>query len=146
MQLATRDDQINPVAPSRENHEPQNKHDEQTNGRGVLEDHSSQTGDHLQILARATNDAVRDWDVRNGRLAWPQGLDTLLGYCRSSAAEEIAFWNQRVHPEDLARDVPSIADAFSGKAEHWSDEYRFRRADGNYIVLLERALIVRDPA
>lgn len=40
--------------------------------------------------------------------------------------------------------MPRIADALNGQSEHWSDEYRFRRADGNYLVLLERALIVRD--
>ncbi|HET9418233.1 MAG TPA: ATP-binding protein [Chthoniobacterales bacterium] len=144
MHLATRDDQIKPVAASSEHHEAEPAYDKQTNDRRVLEDHSSQSGDHLQILARATNDAVRDWDVKTGRLCWPQGLDTLLGYCRSSVVEEIGFWHQSVHPEDLRRIVPRIADALNGNSERWSDEYRFRRADGNYIVLLERALIIRD--
>jgi PAS domain S-box-containing protein len=146
MQLATRDGQIKPVAAPHKDHEPQADHDKQTNGHRLLEDHSSQSGDHLQILARATNDAVRDWDVKTGRLCWPQGLDTLLGYCRSSTTEEIGFWHQNVHPEDLRRIVPRIADALTGNTEHWSDEYRFRHADGNYIVLLERALIIRDGA
>jgi signal transduction histidine kinase len=164
MQLATRDDQIKPSVAPRENHEPQTDHDAQTNERRVVEDHSAQSGNYFQILARATNDAVRDWDVKTGRLSWPQGLDTLLGYCLprrsageadrssspkegsvgASATEDIAFWNQNVHPEDLRRIVPRIADALNGRNEHWSDEYRFRRADGTYIVLLERALIVRD--
>src|SRR2546423_11660858 len=53
----------------------------------------------LQIVARATNDAVRDWDVKTGRLIWPQGVESLLGYCRSSVPEEIAFWQQQLHPE-----------------------------------------------
>jgi PAS domain S-box-containing protein len=144
MHLATRDDQIKPVAAAPEHHEAEADHAKQTNSRRVLEDDSPQSGEHLQILARATNDAVRDWDVKTGRLCWPQGLAALLGYCRSSVLEEIGFWNQNVHPEDLRRIVPRIADALSGKDEHWSDEYRFRRADGNYVLLLERALIVRD--
>ncbi|MEY2540421.1 MAG: hypothetical protein QOI22_23, partial [Verrucomicrobiota bacterium] len=33
-----------------------------------------------EIIARATNDAVRDWDVKTGALVWPQGLECLLGY------------------------------------------------------------------
>src|SRR5437773_4183580 len=36
--------------------------------------------DYHQLVARATNDAVRDWDLASGDLIWPQGLDTLLGY------------------------------------------------------------------
>src|SRR2546428_3244483 len=113
-----------------------------------------QSQQDLQIVARATNDAVRDWDVKTGRLSWPQGLESLLGYCssrpseaeanRSSVPEEIAFWQQQVHPEDLPATMSSIADALAGPAEHWSGEYRFRRCDGTYLLLLERAFIVRD--
>jgi signal transduction histidine kinase len=68
----------------------------------------------------------------------------LLGYCRSFAAEQIGFWQEQVHPEDRARAATSIGDALAGRSEHWSGEYRFRRADGSYLQLLERALIVRD--
>jgi PAS domain S-box-containing protein len=146
MQLATRDVQIKQLAPPRENHESCQASDSKKSTGALPENDSPQSRDDLQIVARATNDAVRNWDLKTGRLSWPQGLDTLLGYCRSSASEEIAFWNQNVEPKDLARIVPSIADALAGKAEHWSDEYRFRRADGTYIVVLERAFIVRDDA
>ena len=113
-----------------------------------------QSQQDLQIVARATNDAVRDWDVKTGRLSWPQGLESLLGYCssrpseaeanRCSVPEEIAFWQQQVHPEDLPATMSSIADALARPAEHWSGEYRFRRCDGTYLLLLERAFIVRD--
>ena len=40
--------------------------------------------------------------------------------------------------------MTSIADALAGDGDHWSGEYRFRRADGSYLLLLERALIVRN--
>src|SRR5205814_4390796 len=63
---------------------------------------------------------------------------------RSSVAEEIGIWQQQVHPEDLPAVMSSIADALAGTGEHWSGEYRFRRADGAYLLLLERAFIVRD--
>jgi PAS domain S-box-containing protein len=137
-------DQIKAVAATRQDDESRNEHEQQTQSDRLLENHLSQSGDHLQMLARATNDAVRDWDVKSGCLSWPQGLDTLLGYPRASVLPEIGFWHQNVHPEDLSRVVPRIAEALNGNSEHWSDEYRFRRADGNYIVLLERAVILRD--
>lgn len=143
MQLATRGDQTEELARPCENDEVGENNNPQKDTR-ISENDSPQSRDDLQIVARATNDAVRDWDLKSGRLSWPQGLESLLGYCRSSACEEIAFWNQNVHPKDLARIVPNIADALAGTAERWSDEYRFRRADGTYIALLERALIVRD--
>src|SRR5712692_6321384 len=107
-------------------------------------DRRPENQDHLEIVARATNDAVRDWDVKTGALSWPQGLESLLGYCRSCATDEISFWQKQIHPEDRARSAASIRDAIAAKEDHWSGEYRFRHAGGTYIQLLERALILRD--
>src|SRR5437660_5927330 len=116
----------------------------ETENRALSENNSLQSQDHLQIVARATNDAVRDWDVRTGTLVWPQGLASLLGYCRSSIPTPIGFWQQHIHPEDVARVMANIGAALVGNGEHWSSEYRFRHADGNYLHILERALILRD--
>ena len=105
---------------------------------------SAQDRDYLAYLARATNDAVRDWDVKKGQLHWPQGLDSLFGYDAQSASSKIAFWDERLHPGDHARIKASIAETFSSDQKHWSGEYRLRHQDGNYLLILERAFIVRD--
>jgi two-component system, cell cycle sensor histidine kinase and response regulator CckA len=117
--------------------------DQKQNGPASKSD-STESDNHLQIAARATNDAIRDWDVTSGALCWPQGLENLLGYEQSAGNLDIGFWEQCVHPTDRTRIAANIRDAICGEAEHWSGEYRFRRADGNYLQLLERALIVRD--
>jgi two-component system, cell cycle sensor histidine kinase and response regulator CckA len=98
------------------------------------------------IVARATNDAVRDWNVKTGALSWPQGLEALLGYDSSTASGDIGFWQKQIHPQDRARTAGSIRDALAAEGEHWTGEYRFRHFDGSYLDLLERALIVRDSA
>ena len=107
---------------------------------------SLQSTEHLALVARATNDAVRVWDVKTGALSWPQGLENLLGYTSADAGNRISFWEEKIHPEDRARTTTGIAAALRTSTEHWSGEYRFRRADGTYAHLLERALIVRDSA
>ncbi len=103
---------------------------------------SSPGAQHLALAARATNDAVRDWDVKTGALSWPQGLEALLGFNAAAVSPEIGFWQKQIHPEDRARTTASIRDALAN-GEHWSGEYRFLHADGTYIHLLERAVIVR---
>jgi PAS domain S-box-containing protein len=100
--------------------------------------------EYLALVARATNDAVRVWDIKSGALSWPQGLEGLLGFPPSPTANLISFWHQQLHPEDRPRAVASIQQALSGAGDYWSGEYRFRREDGTYAHLLERALIVRD--
>jgi two-component system, cell cycle sensor histidine kinase and response regulator CckA len=100
--------------------------------------------DYHQLVARATNDAVRDWNLATGNLTWPQGLDTLLGYPPGKPDQTIAFWQRQIHGTDRPRIAASLRKAIESKAEYWSGEYRFRHAKGHYLQLLERALIVRE--
>src|SRR5207302_6122277 len=66
------------------------------------------------------------------------------GYDNSSIkCDNIGFWQKNLYPGDRARIAASIHDALNGSSKHWSGEYRFRRADGNHINVLERALILR---
>src|SRR5205823_8426679 len=105
---------------------------------------ATKSADHYQLVARATRDAIRDWDLTSGALIWPQGLDSLLGYSPGASHHTIAFWQQQIHREDRSRIAASIREAIKSKAENWSGEYRFRHAKGHYLQLLERALLVRD--
>lgn len=124
-----------------------------SNGRARQLNHENQSpsprkiaapkaADYHQLVARATNDAVRDLDLNSGTLLWRQGLDTLLGY--SFAETDLTFWRTRVHPSDRARVATAIKSAVESDATQWSGEYRFQHADGSYRHLLERAIIVRD--
>src|SRR6266404_7624242 len=73
--------------------------------------------DYFAFVTRATNDAVRDWDVKSGALSWPQGLQSLLGYENSSAeCNNIGFWQKNLYPGDRLRVGSSIHDALIGPA------------------------------
>ncbi|MGI8891086.1 MAG: ATP-binding protein [Chthoniobacterales bacterium] len=102
--------------------------------------------DYLEVVAQATNDAIRDWDIATGRLTWPRGLESLLGFTNSGACGEIGFWLRHIHAEDVKRVQEGLRRAFSSEADRWEGEYRFRHADGEYLHILDRALIVRDQA
>ncbi len=116
------------------------------NSNRSAENGSPASAQHPALVARATNDAVRDWNLRTGELDWPQGLETLLGYAPAGVeAKTIGFWQGQIHEQDRASTATSIRDALASDTEHWSGEYRFRRADGSYADLLERAFIVRGP-
>jgi signal transduction histidine kinase len=118
--------------------------DEGKTTRTSLQSHSTSRDDYFAFVARATNDAIRDWDVKSDRLAWPQGLESFAGYDPlSGQCNDIAFWQKNLHPSDHARVASSIRGALGSSSDHWSGEYRFCRADGTYINVLERALILR---
>jgi two-component system cell cycle sensor histidine kinase/response regulator CckA len=112
----------------------------------IRESRPLESAEYFALAAGATNDVVRDWNVKTGALSWPQGLDTLLGYDDATVSGDIGFWQKQLHPQDRARTVLSIRDALAAESDHWTGEYRFRHFDGSYLDLLERALIVRDSA
>lgn len=101
------------------------------------------SSDYLSYFARATNDAVRDWDVKSGKLRWPLGLRSLFGY-DSVSEQRVDFWDERLHPSDRSKITSSLSETLASDAQQWSGEYRFRCADGNYLHILERAFIVRN--
>src|SRR5438105_11953918 len=64
---------------------------------------AAKSADHYQLVARATKDAIRDWDLTSDALTWPQGLDSLLGYSSSGSGQTIAIWEQQIHLVDRSR-------------------------------------------
>jgi PAS domain S-box-containing protein len=149
MRLATeiQGDDTSTQTPARsENPSPRNPTQRHETHPEISESRPIESAEYFAIAARATNDAVRDWNVKTGALSWPQGLDALLGYDSSTASGDIGFWQKQIHPQDRARTAGSIRDALAAQSEHWTGEYRFRHFDGSYLDLLERALIVRDSA
>ncbi|CAN5579647.1 hypothetical protein BH20VER3_BH20VER3_09320 [soil metagenome] len=121
-----------------------NENDAQKKARALLEIVPATNADYLEVIAQATNDAIRDWDVANGTLAWPRGLESLLGFANPAECGDIRFWLRQIHPDDRARVQESLRQAFTSTTDHWESEYRFRRADDNYLYILDRALILRD--
>jgi two-component system cell cycle sensor histidine kinase/response regulator CckA len=141
MQFATGHPLTEPVAQS-PGRDPEILHENEI--RSLSEKHSPQSRDYFEIVARATLDAVRDLDLTTGQLFWPKNLEPLLGYAPAETQEGIAFWQNNLHPEDQAQTIGSIRAALENGSEQWSGEYRFRRVDGTYANLLERAFILRD--
>jgi two-component system, cell cycle sensor histidine kinase and response regulator CckA len=97
--------------------------------------------ERLRLVMRASNDAVYDWDVPSGRVHWTGG--EIFGYGAADEHFDIAWWEDRVHPDDRARVEATLEAAVAGKAESWSEEYHFLRGDGLYAAVLDRGLIVR---
>lgn len=122
----------------------QNETDSQAKKIAPFEGVPRAGADYFEIITRATNDSLRDWDVSRGAILWTGALDHLLGPERVAAGTKISFWFHQIHPEDLARIQAELRDAFSGSADRWMGEYRFRLPGGDYAHILERAVIFRD--
>jgi PAS domain S-box-containing protein len=100
--------------------------------------------ERFRLLSKATNDAIRDWDLVTDTLWWNDAYFTLFGYTREDTPAGVASWRDRIDPNDRDRVGSRIRQAIDSGAESWWDEYRFVRADGSQAYVLDRAYVIRD--
>ena len=100
--------------------------------------------ERFRLIAQAANDVLWDWDLRGDWLWWSSGYTTLFGHARDErGGAAYAVWESLVHPDDYQRVRSGIDRALASGATEWSSEYRFRRADGTYVLVRDSAFIVR---
>ncbi|TNC15807.1 PAS domain S-box protein [Methylobacterium terricola] len=104
------------------------------------------TEERYRLAARATNDAIWDWDFATDHVLWNEALQAAYGHPLAEVAPTGAWWIDHIHPDDRARIDASIHAVIDGAGTVWSDEYRFRRADGSYADVLDRGSVIRDAA
>jgi PAS domain S-box-containing protein len=100
--------------------------------------------ERLRLVTRATNDAVMDWDLKNDRILWNEAIRTVFGYGEEALAVPGRWWAECIHPDDAEAVLADLDAARANGAGTWVGEYRFRRADGSYAHVVDRALIVRE--
>jgi adenylate cyclase len=73
-----------------------------------------------------------------------KNLKILLGYDSQEYLESPDFWQSRVHPNDLPRILSAMPRLF--EEGHLTNEYRFRKKDGNYCWIGDDLYLVRNEA
>jgi PAS domain S-box-containing protein len=112
--------------------------------RRLTEERLHESEQRFQIVARATNDAIWDWDLQTNRRWWNESIHTLFGYPPQFVDPYITWWRDRIHPNDKHRIILDIQNIIDKGQQSWSTEYRFRRADDSYAYILDRAYVVRN--
>ncbi|CAN5828446.1 hypothetical protein BH18ACT11_BH18ACT11_19050 [soil metagenome] len=99
--------------------------------------------ERYRLVARATDETIWDSDILADEQIWNGAVETMFGYPQEQRTDT-AWWEEHIHPEDRKRVVDSVDAVFENGGEMWSGEYRFRRADGAYSTVVDRAYVVRD--
>jgi PAS domain S-box-containing protein len=100
--------------------------------------------ERYRLVSLATNDAIWDWDLTTNGIRWNESMQTLSGYSNDEIGPDIAWWREKIHPDDKDRVITSIASLIDGKENFWSAEYRFARRNGAYAHVAERGYAMRD--
>jgi PAS domain S-box-containing protein len=102
--------------------------------------------ERFRLVSQATNDVVWDLDFATEQTWWNEGILHQFGYPPSEVDPGPAWWSERLHPEDRDDLLARIDRQLDSGCLSWTEEYRFRKADGSYIHIEDRAYIIRDGA
>lgn len=97
-----------------------------------------------RLVAQAAADVVWDFDVSNDTVTWSCALEQRFGLALQSGQSPRSWWLERIHPDDRARVVATVAESIRGREALHTAEYRFRRGDGSYAHVVDRASLIRD--
>jgi two-component system, cell cycle sensor histidine kinase and response regulator CckA len=103
-----------------------------------------ESNERFELVQRATNDAVWDWDIAKDTIRWSDNVRTLFGYSPAQLQAGFKAWSQLIHPADLRRVTTSVDALFESGGSDWESEYRLRRSDGTYAHVLDRGYVMHD--
>ncbi|MFC7554081.1 PAS domain-containing protein [Pseudoroseomonas wenyumeiae] len=61
------------------------------------------SNERYRLIARATADAVWNWDLARNRMEWTEALEATYGHPPGTVEPSQAWWLAQIHPDDRAR-------------------------------------------
>ncbi|HLA79731.1 MAG TPA: PAS domain S-box protein [Vicinamibacteria bacterium] len=117
-----------------------------TTTRKRTEEALLKTQERFDLISRATSDLVWDLDLATGHTWRNVGGRVIFGYAPEEIVPDHTWWVERIHPDDQSRVTGQMqAGLEAGETFGWT-EYRFRRADGSYAWVFDRAYAIYDQA
>jgi PAS domain S-box-containing protein len=110
------------------------------------EEEIQRANERFRLATAAVKGVLYEADMTTGTVLRSMGLFALVGYHPDEAEPTVAWWEERIHPDDrpacLGAASIILADPKQGQYEL---DYRVRHKDGRWIDVWDRAVILRDP-
>ena len=112
--------------------------------RKQAEENLRRSETRYRLATQATNDVIWEWDAIAHQLLWSENAQVVFGYRAEEIGPEEKWWDEHIHPDDLERILSKLDEFTNSPGSIWSEEYRFRRKDGSYAYVSDRAYMERD--
>jgi PAS domain S-box-containing protein len=100
-----------------------------------------QSDERFRAVTNATHDLVYDLDLAMQTMWFNDALESEYGY-PAKAEHDLKWWKSCIHPDDALRVEEELASLLISGQQTWHAEYRFRKADGSYAVIRNRAYML----
>jgi PAS domain S-box-containing protein len=100
--------------------------------------------ERLNLVMRATNDGIWDWNTRTNETYFSPRWKSMLGYGDDEIPNHFDSWRELIHPDDLPGALAHVQAELNGTAHVYELEHRLRCKDGSYRWVLARGITLRD--
>jgi PAS domain S-box-containing protein len=105
-----------------------------------------ESAERYHNVTMATDDVIWEWNLETDALWWNENFKSSFGYQPEEIPPGLESWTNNIHPEDLERVSRSVHAVIESGEKRWTDEHRFRRADGQYAFVLDRGFVIHNAA
>lgn len=89
--------------------------------------------DRLKKTIIAANFGIWDWNLVSNDVFFDELYYTMAGYKPDEFPYRLEEFQKRVHPDDLEGVMIAAKHYLDGFSDHFLEEFRFRKKDGNYM-------------
>jgi PAS domain S-box-containing protein len=100
--------------------------------------------ERYEYVTKATFDAIWDLNLENDELFWGEGFARLFGHETNGNKGDFVIWYEHIHNDDRARVLKSINTLIKSKGNNWAEEYRFKKANGDFAFVRNKGIVIRD--
>lgn len=100
--------------------------------------------ERIQLLSKATNDAVWEWDIVSDTMWWNEAYYNMMGYNPEGPVPSLPDWTRKVHPDDRDKIVGRLKRIRKNQVDSWQDSFRYQLPDGTWGTVLDRAYVIRN--
>ncbi|MBB3054558.1 sensor histidine kinase [Mucilaginibacter gotjawali] len=100
--------------------------------------------ERFEYVTEATTDIIWDWNLETNEVYYSGNIKKSFGHTPGINSGDMRFFAQHVHPDDRERVVLYADPVKYGSMTHWTEKYRFRKANGEYAIVLDKGIVIRD--
>jgi PAS domain S-box-containing protein len=110
-----------------------------------IEDELKRSNERYEYATLATSDVIWEADLIENTIYISKNFTNVFGHQITGVMPiKNSIWRHNVYPDDLINVLKSEAEVIKENGDRWECEYRFRKADGSYAIVLDRGFAVKD--
>jgi len=112
--------------------------------RKKIEDALRISNERFEYVTKATSDIIWDWHLETNQVYYSDNMKSLFGHTPGYNNNNLPFYFEHVHPDDRERVILYPDQVKYGTMVNWTQEYRFKKLNGDYAFVLDRGIVIRD--